>query len=113
MQYAQLAWAWISAHPAQTALYAWMIFNVIWAQCPQPKNPTVAKLWNFSHAFLQLIVTNADKPGTFTLPWLIKAAVGLLSSPPSLPPAAPAVTPPTTQPTAKDAGDDHGIPGPQ
>ena len=37
-----LIWAWIVAHPAQSVVYVWMAFNVIWAQCPQPKNPTLA-----------------------------------------------------------------------
>jgi len=120
MQYVEIVRAWVVAHPAQAIVYAWMVFNVLWAQLPQPKNPTLARLWNFSHAFLQLVVTNADKPGTFTLPWLIKEAVGVLSSPPTLPPAGPSgptiptiPSASTTQTTANQAGEDDDLPRPK
>lgn len=102
-----LIWAWIVAHPAQSVVYVWMAFNVIWAQCPQPKNPTLAKLWNFTHAFLQLVVTHASEAGTFKLPWLLQAAVSILSS--AKPPAINVGSggDPTT--TANNAGDSHDI----
>jgi len=102
-------WAWVLLHPVQVLIYVWMAFNVIWAQCPQPKNPTLAKLWNFTHAFLQLVVTHASEPGTFKLPWLLQAAVSILSSSEIKPPAINVGSggDPTT--TANNAGDSHDV----
>ena len=105
-------WSWISAHPLEVAAIVWIVFNVAWAQLPQPKNPVLAKLWNGLHAALQLIVTPAAAKGTFKLPWLLDVIVKALLNAPATtkdPPAAASCD--DKKPTAKDAGDTNGPSG--
>ncbi|MFA4971400.1 MAG: hypothetical protein WC683_02220 [bacterium] len=108
MTYLLAIWAWISAHPLEVAVIAWAIFNVAWAQLPQPKNHTMARVWNGLHAALLLVVTPAMSKGTFKLPWLLDVIVKALLSAQKASPAAPLSD---DKPTAKDAGNNDGPSG--
>ena len=113
MTYLLAIWAWISAHPLEVAVIAWAIFNVAWAQLPQPNNPTMARIWNGLHAALLLVVTPAVSKGTFKLPWLLDVIVkAILGATPAQPLPMPTDSKgDSDKPAAKDAGDDHGPSG--
>jgi hypothetical protein len=115
MNYLVSAWSWIWTHQStviEILLLAWGIANVVWAQWPKPVSPKAQNILKIVHAVFQLIVTHASTGGTFTWPWLIRAAMNSVFGPATPDPfggsTEPLLPSPSSNPTIPDGKESGG-----